>query len=185
MPRPFKPYRGFESDEGCVARFGCTSSQFESANPLSVPKEKRPHFSYMHQRKNARARGIEWRFNFWTWWQVWISSGKWSERGCKFGQYVMTRRGDSGPYSAENVSIATNTQNALEARIKDCGPRAAPSAVEKVLRLTEKYCVSDVLLCRELGLPSFYVSKIRRGDVVSPSEEYCNRIIQRFEGIAA
>lgn len=66
--------------------------------------------AYRQQRRNAKTRGIEWRFNLASWWRVWQASGKWPERG-RGRRYVMARKGDTGPYSPDNVYICTGAQN--------------------------------------------------------------------------
>jgi hypothetical protein len=74
----------------------------------------RPDVKYKLQERQAAKRGIAWLFTFETWWEVWRKSGKWHERGSKSGQYVMCRKGDIGPYSPENVFIATTRRNAVD-----------------------------------------------------------------------
>lgn len=74
---------------------------------------KRAIRAYANQRRAARFRGIEWKFNLATWWRVWDVSGKWEERGRGYG-YVMARKGDSGPYAPDNVYICTQAQNASD-----------------------------------------------------------------------
>lgn len=73
-----------------------------------------PQRRYQYQKRSAHYRGIEWQFNFASWWQVWQESGRWDERGR--GQYVMARPGDTGPYAPHNVEIITNSQNSSDAR---------------------------------------------------------------------
>lgn len=70
-----------------------------------------PKGIYNNQKSSAIHRGIEWLFTFETWWKVWEECGKWDSRGITSGKYCMCRHGDVGPYSAENVYIATQTQN--------------------------------------------------------------------------
>src|SRR5437660_337438 len=50
------------------------------------------------------------------WWKIWCDSGRWAERGCRRGQYVMSRPGDVGPYAAWNVRICTAAENAADRR---------------------------------------------------------------------
>lgn len=64
---------------------------------------------YESHKKNAAARGIEWGFDLLSWLRTWIDSGHWGGR--RKGGYVMARKGDIGPYSAENVYITTSAQN--------------------------------------------------------------------------
>ena len=70
---------------------------------------------YTQQLCAARKRKIEWLFTFETWWKMWNDSGKWNQRGRKLGQYCMARKGDTGPYSPENVDIVLNSKNCSDA----------------------------------------------------------------------
>lgn len=80
-----------------------------------VSHGRTPIGAYRTQEKTARRRGIAWEFTFSQWWQVWVDSGKWDERGPS--GYVMCRKGDVGPYSPGNVTIATTQENSHEARL--------------------------------------------------------------------
>lgn len=84
---------------------------------LNAPKDR-----YPEQRRGAIRRGVEWHFTFESWWDVWQKSGKWEQRGCRLGQYVMARSGDCGPYSVENVRIITCSENNREAHTNGCSP---------------------------------------------------------------
>lgn len=66
---------------------------------------------FTQQRNGAKQRGIPWKFTFEEWCDVWLASGKWSERGRGSDQYCMHRLFDVGPYSKDNVEIITNRQN--------------------------------------------------------------------------
>ena len=69
-----------------------------------------PFRAYIAQRRNARVRGIAWEFTFATWWDVWVTSGKWELRG-RWTGYEMARYGDVGPYSPSNIYICDHGQN--------------------------------------------------------------------------
>jgi hypothetical protein len=72
-------------------------------------KRGSPMYGYIHQRKDAGYRGIEWHFTFTTWWAMWQASGKWDDRGT--GQYSMGRTGDaSTPFSPATCKITTVSQ---------------------------------------------------------------------------
>ena len=71
--------------------------------------------AYNAQRQRAKSRGIEWHFTFESWLSVWKSSGHLRERGKRLGQYVMSRRGDVGPYSPNNIVICTVSENFKDA----------------------------------------------------------------------
>jgi hypothetical protein len=68
------------------------------------------------QRVHAKQRGIEWKLTYEEWIHVWKASGHLHERGNYFGQYVMARYRDEGPYAVDNVRIITVTENTEEAR---------------------------------------------------------------------
>lgn len=79
-------------------------------------KFKNPLFgAYKAQRGRASDRGIEWEFNFPLWLGKWLGSDKISQRGRKGHQYVMARKGDTGPYSFDNTVIITSAQNHADA----------------------------------------------------------------------
>lgn len=99
-------------DDRCMKVYGCT---FEQAVAINGKRPRSKEYQtvagkYYHQMRNARQRGIEWKFTLPTWWAVWLESGKWEERGRGPG-YCMGRYGDSGPYSPENVYICTIGEN--------------------------------------------------------------------------
>ena len=72
--------------------------------------------AYRRQRDTAKHRGIEWRFTFPQWWAMWERSGKWAQRGRikGLGGWEMSRPGDVGPYSPENVVIVPHRANMAE-----------------------------------------------------------------------
>ena len=66
-------------------------------------------------RQNARRRGIVFDFPFEQWLEFWLDSGHWHDRGIKSADnYVMSRKGDTGPYSIDNVVIKSNRDNVFE-----------------------------------------------------------------------
>ena len=68
---------------------------------------------YNHQKALAKARGIEWYFNYESWLDWWgddlINRGKGKDQLC------MARTGDIGPYHPDNVRKATFSENSSEA----------------------------------------------------------------------
>lgn len=80
-----------------------------------------PLGKYKLQRQQAKQRGIEWKFTFEDWCEVWQDSGKWSERGVT--GYQMCRKGDEGLYSIDNVYIAHHLQNKQEQQINGKGSK--------------------------------------------------------------
>lgn len=72
---------------------------------------------YWTQKACAKRRGIKFNLTFEEWWNIWEKSGKWKQRGCKKGQYVMSRINDSGPYDIDNVFIQQHSDNISEAQV--------------------------------------------------------------------
>lgn len=71
--------------------------------------------AYSTQKCTSRLRGIAFLLTFDEWLKEWIDSGHLHERGCKKGNYVMARFGDTGPYAVGNVKIITCGENVSEA----------------------------------------------------------------------
>lgn len=84
--------------------------------------------AYGSQRKTANTRKdlngapIQFLLTFEQWLDVWVQSGKLSERGPKRGQYCMSRVGDVGPYEVGNVFIQLSTENKAQANRSRPGP---------------------------------------------------------------
>jgi hypothetical protein len=75
-------------------------------------KDYRKHF--YAQKSNARIRNIDWKLSYYEWVSIWQSSGKLEQRGKGNGKYVMSRIGDQGPYSVDNVFIQLWENNRAE-----------------------------------------------------------------------
>lgn len=81
---------------------------------------KKAKLQYQKQRNFCKRRvdrngnPIEMRLTFDEWLNIWISSGHWHERGCKRGQYVMSRKADLGHYEIDNIEIKTVGENIIE-----------------------------------------------------------------------
>jgi len=67
--------------------------------------------AYHQHRGNAKLRGVSFLLSFEEWYDVWISSGYWDQRGPASDQYCMARFGDVGAYEVGNVKIITNREN--------------------------------------------------------------------------
>ena len=78
---------------------------------------------YSTQKACAKRRGISFTLTFEEWCSVWEQSGKWDQRGCKKGQYVMSRYNDLGSYEINNVFIQPCGQNVREAQLGSHNPR--------------------------------------------------------------
>ena len=73
-----------------------------------------PRKAYDDQKRHAETRGIEWLFTYEEWLEMWLVSGRWTERGRGLDQFCMCRFGDEGPYSRRNCFIATGQENLLQ-----------------------------------------------------------------------
>lgn len=73
-----------------------------------------PKGQFSVQKRKAKQRGIDWELSFDEWWTIWQESGHWEQRGDHRGKYCMSRRGDVGPYSKENVYINEFSENTRE-----------------------------------------------------------------------
>lgn len=92
-------------DAAALKKWGCTFSQYAMLRQM-----RKPTGAFTGQKRNAKVRGIGWELTLWQWWTIWQVSGHWEERGRGRG-YHMCRRHDSGPYSVDNVYIATGVEN--------------------------------------------------------------------------
>jgi NUMOD3 motif len=72
---------------------------------------------FRDQRSHAKQRSIEFHLTFEEWLDIWEKSGHYEERGKMRGQYVMSRYGDSGPYTVDNVFIQAHSQNIKDAHV--------------------------------------------------------------------
>ena len=80
---------------------------------------------YWQQKGSAHIRGLVFSLSFEEWWDIWQQSGPWEERGRGTGQYCMSRRGDRGGYTAENVFIQLHSDNSIQAN------RGVPHSLEQ------------------------------------------------------
>ena len=96
-------------------RHGLPVDEYKLIRAMPYPS---PFDKYGSQRKNAKARGIDWQLSFGDWWRIWQASGKWDQRGKSAMGFVMSRVDDLGPYSKDNVRIVTFSENSSQARIR-------------------------------------------------------------------
>lgn len=73
---------------------------------------------YRYQRATAGQRNIDWQLTFEQWYDWWQQTGHWEERGITSGKYVMSRYGDVGPYSLDNIFCQTRDDNCREGNQK-------------------------------------------------------------------
>lgn len=92
-------------DARSLKKWGCAWSQYVLLRDMGWPTR-----AYARQKINAASRGIGWELTLWQWWTIWQDSGHWEERG-RGRAYHMCRKLDQGPYSVDNVYIATGVQN--------------------------------------------------------------------------
>lgn len=85
--------------------------------------------AWRSQRSHAKSRGISFLLTFEQWFEIWLASGHWLERGRGRGKYCMSRFGDAGAYEVDNVRIITHEQNLSE------GHKGKPKSVEHRLRI--------------------------------------------------
>jgi hypothetical protein len=109
--------------------------------------EIKRHFD--KQKANSKFRGIEFALTFEQWWDIWQQSGKWDQRGCKKGQYVMSRVGDVGPYAVGNVFIQQHKQNSIDANF---GRKHRPRTQEwrekqRQVRLGKNKSPKEIVIC--------------------------------------
>jgi hypothetical protein len=69
---------------------------------------------YHEHKWNAYNRGISFQLTFKEWCWLWKHSGKWTKRGWRKGQYVMSRPNDQGAYEVGNVIIRLAEENRAE-----------------------------------------------------------------------
>lgn len=99
-------------DRRALAYYGNTYGVVLELNDFRPPSVRGSAAErYKNQRNAAMYRQIPWEMTFEQWLSVWRESGKWEQRGKGRGGYCMARRGDTGPYSVENVYITTCDDN--------------------------------------------------------------------------
>lgn len=98
---------GAIKDERMQRRFGCSVNQYKALE-LDNPGIG---MAYTSHKRNALFRSVPFLFTLPEWYATWLASGKWHRRGKHGGQYVMSRRGDKGAYSKDNVIIQTCSEN--------------------------------------------------------------------------
>jgi hypothetical protein len=96
-------------------------------NILSEIELKEARKKFIAHKNRSATKKIQFEFTFDEWLNMWLESGHWYERGKKKGQYVMSRKGDAGPYSIDNVYINTHANNIREAWL---GKKRGPASLE-------------------------------------------------------
>lgn len=70
---------------------------------------------YWNHQQRAKRKGIPFELTMEEWYNIWQVSGHYHEKGTRRGQYVMSRYGDKGGYTTDNVYIQTVGENTREA----------------------------------------------------------------------
>jgi hypothetical protein len=84
-----------------------------------LPPQHNLNTAYAQAKKNAKIRGIEWRFTKEEWYEWWGDDIH--KRGSKAGCLQMCRHGDTGPYHPDNVSKKTIEENGWEGYLTSIG----------------------------------------------------------------
>lgn len=142
-------------EQASLRKWGCTRKQYKVLLGMGrklmlagVNRARTPIGAYCMQRQNAERRKIEWKMTLWEWWTIWQKSGKWSRRGRERGRFVMCRKGDTGPYSADNVFIALACENISEATRQDDLPIG-------VYRRAKRFGAKTIVRGRPVNLGTF------------------------------
>ena len=99
--------------------------------PKLSPEQQEARTRYNQQKHMAvKKRNIPFEITFEEWYDIWMKSGHWEERG-RSG-YVMTRYNDIGPYAVGNVEIRHTSENAFDRR----GIKYPPRTQEHSLKIS-------------------------------------------------
>ena len=103
-------------NKNAISLYGCTyETAIRHNDGISLRKKGGLACRYLTQKHCAiHTRDIAWEITFPEWAQVWKDSGKLDERGLWADGYCMARKGDVGPYSADNVYITTVAANSAD-----------------------------------------------------------------------
>ncbi len=98
-----------------------SSKAYNKANPDKIKEamdkwvSKNPDkFAYISHKGLAKSRGVPFELTFEEWYNWWLSTGHYHERGKKKGQYVMARFNDDGAYSLDNIKCILHSENVSE-----------------------------------------------------------------------
>ena len=128
---------------------------------------------YNVHKAGAKRRNIAFELSFEEWYDIWLSSGKWEERGKGANGYCMCRYGDKGPYAKDNVYIATNAINGKEA---NTGRPQSDSKREKLSNIAKGRTQSaDWIMKRKMSLEGVKHSKDRIEKRIASYIETCNK----------
>jgi hypothetical protein len=118
-----------------------------------------PAKAYDDQKRHAEARGIPWDFDYASWLEMWLVSGKWEQRGKKSGQYCMCRFFDVGAYSPKNCYIGLTDEN-QQTRWEKVR-KILKGDQEKIARMwLDNTCMTQRSVAEYFEIDQSYVSKI-------------------------
>lgn len=112
--------------------------------------------AFAAQKCSARIRGIDFLLSFDEWLSIWKKSKKLSLRGRGSGKYCMGRKGDSGPYSKDNVIIIKHEKNVSDGQsnrvrseneLKALSLRLKGNTLSKGIKRSEEYKKKMSIAC--------------------------------------
>ena len=167
-----KAAANLERDKEYISQYGCGYDEYKHICRLSI---NHPAQAFTTQKFNALSRGIEWKFKFSDWWNLWEESGHWENRGRERGQYVMARLGDTGAYEVDNVEIITCTQNIRDVRYRESAARAKKGGdhLEQIRMAMNDRNLAE--MGRIMKITRSYLQLVRAGKTV-PTDEMTKRL---------
>lgn len=97
------------------ARYGFLMKKLtEEDAELSDEDRKILRKRFTEQKRRAHQRKIVWSLSEEEWFDFWLIDNRWKNRGTSADNFVMSRIGDSGAYSKDNVTCQTQKENGLE-----------------------------------------------------------------------
>lgn len=130
-------------------------------------KVKEVYYSAM---RNARVRGINWEFTregWHFWWLDHLGPNWLTQRGTARGQYVMARKGDTGPYAPWNVECITTGQNHQDQYKNGRYHGKQKHLRAEAVRYIYQSAAPQKLLAKQHGILINTVSAIKRGATYS------------------
>ena len=124
--------RKSHKEQSIFKRYGCSVDEHEEGKKFGYL------ITFREQRNNAKHRGIEWKLSYKQWLDWWNETGHFDSRGRSKGGFCMSRIGDSGPYSLENIECKTIAENSREALTRKSTKPAEQTGVFKILCGTNK-----------------------------------------------
>lgn len=127
---------------------------------------------YNDHKDSAKRRGIPFLLTFDEWYQTWLDSGHWDERGCGKGKYCMARPGDIGAYTIGNVKIIKIEENSVE------GNLPGHHELRRGWKHTDQAKVKQSAKASERRWPEAHKEKIRA--TLKANEKHCKQATERI-----